>query len=551
MKHTRHCFYFFIATLLSTMLHAASVNAKNNAEKEKLTNYVLLNGNVITMDKKDTHAQAIAVKDGRILEVGKNYEMEKFIQQGWQKIDLKGKTVLPGFIDSHSHLDLTGAFREMINGSDLKSIEEINSVIKKEAANTPAGHLIMIRDIHDDKLKENRPPTRYDIDLASTSHPVVLIQYTGHQVYVNSAVVDLFRINPSSKGADTVDGVVNGILRDPVSLEIIYKAIALKPAERKKIRILEVAEEALKKGVTTIQTMQGSIFDPDAAKFMYDLAPEIPVHLVIWSSSNDINKALELKLPRIGGCMDFMADGEIGSHTAAIFEPYSDLLSSKGTLLHPQEYWDEHVLEAYQHDLQFCAHAEAEAGIEAVLWAIEKACSVYPGKNLRPRIEHLELPTMTQLERMSKLGIIASMQPAFVDSTPAEMDSLMKNYGHTRMQRLDPFKSVIEHGIMIAGGSDSPVTPYDPIAGIYFAVNNPMMEDQRVSVKEAIMMFTVNAAYSAFEENEKGTIEAGKLADLVVLSDDPFKIPPQELNKIKVEKVFVEGLVTEVILTEK
>ena len=134
------------------------------------------------------------------------------------------------------------------------------------------------------------------------------------------------------------------------------------------------------------------------------------------------------------------------------------------------------------------------------------------------------------------------MQPAFVDNTPAEMEPLMKIYGPTRMQRLDPFKSVIEHGIMIAGGSDSPVTPYDPIAGIYFAVNNPMMEDQKVSVKEAIKMFTVNAAYSAFEENEKGTLEVGKLADLVVLSDDPFKVPPKELNKIKVEKVFVEGL---------
>ena len=152
---TKHYFYFIMAALLFTTLFTPSASARSNAEKEMVGPFVLLNGNIITMDKKDTRAQAIAVKDGRIFEVGENSEMEKFIQQGWPKIDLQGKTVLPGFIDSHSHLDLAGAFREMIDGSDLKSIDEINSVIKKEAANTPAGHLIMIRDIHDDKLKED------------------------------------------------------------------------------------------------------------------------------------------------------------------------------------------------------------------------------------------------------------------------------------------------------------------------------------------------------------------------------------------------------------
>lgn len=537
-------YYFIIYTLLFAIVYTGSVPAENNTKEEKLAAYVLVNGNIITMDKKDSRVQAVAVKDGSIIEVGKNSDMKKFIQQGWQKIDLKGKTVLPGFIDCHSHLDFTGICRSLIDGSNFKSIDEINSAIKKQAEDTPAGQLIISHNINENILKENRPPTRYELDRATTIHPVVLIHFTGHQVYLNSAAVDLFKINPSLNGADTVDGIVNGVLRDPVSVEIIGKTLALTPPEKIKRGILDAAAEALKKGVTTIQTMQGSVFNPDESKVMYDLAPEVPVHLVIWSSSNDINKVLELKLPRIGGCGDFMADGENTSHTAAIFEPYNDLLSSKGTLLYPQEYWDKNVLEAHKHNLQFCAHAETDAGIEAVLWAIEKAYSAYPGKNLRHRIEHLEMPTMTQLERMSKIGIIASMQPAFVDIPVSGMDALMKAYGHTRMQRYNPFKSVIEHGVIIAGGSDSPVTPYNPISGIYFAVNHPI-KDQRVSVKEAIKMFTVNAAYSAFEENEKGTIEAGKFADLVVLSDDPFKIPPGKLNKIAVEKVFINGSVIE------
>ncbi|MBU0713844.1 MAG: amidohydrolase [Verrucomicrobia bacterium] len=526
--------------LFSPALFAVGVSAGDAPEKTAASPFVMVNGNIITMDEKDTRAQAMAVKDGKIMAVGTSSEIETHLLPGWRKINLEGKTVLPGFIDCHSHLDIAGAYKTFTDGSKLRSIDAILSVVKQQAMKTPAGQLIAINNINQNNLKEQRPPTRYELDRGTTDHPVILIHYTIHQAYLNSAAVKLFGINASLDGADADNGIVNGILRDPASVEIIGKALGLIPKENITRGILAVSCEALKHGISTIHTMQGSELYPDAAKDMLALADQLPVHLVVWNSSNDTNKLFNLKLPRLGGCSDFMADGEITSHTAAIFEPYNDLPLSRGTLLHTQEYWDKYVLVAYAHNLQFAAHAETEAGIETVLWAMEKANAFYPNKKLRCRIEHLEMPTMTQLERMNKIGVIASMQPAFVDLPAQEMAALIKAFGDTRMQRYNPLKDVVDHGIIIAGGSDSPVTPYNPIAGIYSAVNHPI-KTQRVSVKEAVKMFTVNAAYSAFEENEKGTLEVGKIADMVVLSADPFSIPVEKLREIKVEKTFVAG----------
>jgi predicted amidohydrolase YtcJ len=187
-------------------------------------------------------------------------------------------------------------------------------------------------------------------------------------------------------------------------------------------------------------------------------------------------------------------------------------------------------------------HCESERAIEQVLWAMEKALRAFPREDHRHRIEHLELPTYNQVARMAAAGILASMQPAFIPAFIGQEDMGVyeKLLGKTRLQRVHPYRTILDAGIPISGGSDSPVTPYDPLTGIQAAVNHPNPA-QRVSVREAIAMFTSTAAWSAFQENEKGTLETGKLADLVVLEEDPFMVAADRIKDIGIHSVCVEG----------
>lgn len=508
-------------------------------ETEKVERYVLNNGNILTMDSQDRRAQAIAVENGRIIRVGNQDDMSDF--QDWQQYDLEGKTLLPGFIDCHSHLDFTGIMQVSLYGGDLNSIDGIINKIIEVAKETPYGQVITMFGVKEVDIKEGRAPNRYDLDQATMKHPVVIVNHTGHQTYVNSQAIHYFDIKATMHGVDMEDGEVIGVLRDPISVDFFVKAIARVPENEIGKGVMKAAQLALSNGVTTIHTMQGGMGLDKNTENMLAIQNQLPIHLVIWEQSNNVEKVVKLKLPRIGGCGEMQADGELGSCTAALFEPCLNRDCGCDTLNYSQEYWDQLVRKAHQNHLQFAAHAEAEGGIEAVLTAIEKAQTEYPRSDARHRIEHLELPTMGQLDRMAKSKIIASVQPAFLDMKADEIHDAYEMYGKVRMQRFNPLRSIYERGVVLVGGSDSPVTPYDPIFGIHCAVNHPLPQEQ-LPLKEALKMFTINAAYSAFEEKEKGTLEEGKLADMVVLSCSPYDVPQEKIyEQIKVEYVFVGG----------
>ena len=508
-------------------------------ETENVEGYVLVNGNILTMDSQDRRAQAIAVKSGRIIRVGSNADMSAF--QDWQHYDLEGKTLLPGFIDCHSHLDFTGIMQVSLYGGELKSIDAIISKITEVAKITPYGQVITMFGVKEVDMKEGRSPNRYDLDQATAEHPVVIVNYTGHQTYINSHAIQYFDVKATMHGVDVQDGKITGVLRDPISVDFFVKAIARVPEAEIGIGVLKVAHLALSKGVTTIHAMQGGMELERSTENMLAIQKQLPIHVVLWEQSNDVEKVLKLKLPRIGGCGEMQADGELGSCTAALFEPCLNQNCRCDTLNYSQEYWDQLVLKAHKNHLQFAAHAEAEAGIEAVLVAIEKAQIEYPRSDARHRIEHLELPTMDQLDRMAKNGIIASVQPAFLEMSSDEIQDVYEMYGKTRMERFNPLRSIYERGVVLVGGSDSPVTAYDPIFGIHCAVNHPLPQEG-LPLKEALKMFTINAAYSAFEEKEKGSLEEGKLADMVILSCNPYDVPIEKIYEIvKVEYAFVAG----------
>jgi hypothetical protein len=254
----------------------------------------------------------------------------------------------------------------------------------------------------------------------------------------------------------------------------------------------------------------------------------------------NLSEVFALGLPRVGGCI--CSDGAFEAHTAALFEPYFDEPDNYGALTYPQEVMDQFILNAHRSGLQIAVHCEAERSIEQVLWAMEKALKAHPRTDHRHRIEHFELPTPNQIDRLARAGIIASMQPAFIPAFIGQEDMAVyaSLLGRPRLRWVHPYRTILAHGIPISGGSDSPVTEFNPLSGIKAAVLHPNREE-RVNLRQALEMFTVSAAYSAFEEKEKGSLVPGKLADLTVLAEDPYTVTPEKIDAIKIADVFVAG----------
>lgn len=503
---------------------------------------LLLNADVITMDAADSRQQAIAVERGRIVHVGRTEDMAALVADGWPVYDLAGKAILPGFIDCHHHLDISGIVSMYPSGVTCRSVAAVQQLLLDEVKRQQPGQLVLMFGVNEMNLAEARPLNRWDLDAVSTVHPVVVIHYTGHQVYLNSLAIERFAISPQLAGADTQAAEVTGVIRNPLSVKIFMQVLAAVPKTIMLAGVSKVARQALQKGVTTIHSMQGGMGLEGHTELIQRHAKKLPVRLVLWEQSACTDKVAKLKLKRMGGCGELQADGEVGSYTAALFEPYENHPQSQGILNYPQSYWDELLLKAQQKRLQVAAHVEAEAGIEAVLSAIEKAQTAVPGYKGRHRLEHVELPTTAQMERMARAGVIASVQPTFLDMSEAETAGMMAAYGEKRMRHFNPLRSLQEHGVVIIGGSDSPVTPSDPLQSIYWAVNHPLAHE-RLSVHEALRMFTVNAAYGGFEEKHKGTIEVGKRADLVIVSKDPYTVAPTLLyDAVSVEAVMVGGV---------
>ena len=330
-------------------------------------------------------------------------------------------------------------------------------------------------------------------------------------------------------------------MRDPGILTHIHPAVARRVPLEEKIGFLQrAARMAMAQGITTVHALDGGDLGPGDTRVIWRHRDRLPVRVVCYNQSMDLREVEELGLPRVGGCI--CSDGAFEAHTAALFEPYADQPDNYGTLTFPQEVMDAFILAAHRSGRQVAIHCESERSIEQVLWAMEKALRAFPRDDHRHRIEHLELPTENQIRRMAAAGIMAAMQPAFIPAFigAADMAQYEVLLGRARLRRVHPYRTILDAGIPICGGSDSPVTPYDPLAGIQAAVLHPNPA-QRVNLTEALRMFTTAAAWSAFEEDAKGSIEVGKLADLVVLAEDPYKVPAKAIADIAVLGVCVGG----------
>ncbi|UCE81122.1 MAG: amidohydrolase [Methanobacteriota archaeon] len=502
---------------------------------------VYYNGRVVTFAPGRKVVHAIAVADGRIIAVGSDAEIRRSAPRGSEKTDLGGKTVVPGFIDSHTHFIQMGVDAMSVDLFDTKSMEEALGLLRTAANRRPDGEWVVGTNYRDNNWINGRFITREDLDAYCPDHPTVVHRICGHLSSVNSKGIDAASITSDTPGAETdSSGELTGIVTE-AGVEVLRTMTA--PNAREKTKGLRLAtKKAHSLGVTSIHDngASGDFSIYREAERMNRLKVRVwfntPSANLNSMTSLGMTSGVGSEVLKFGGVKIF-CDGALGARTAAVSEPFADDRTCRGVLIHSKEDMKEMTREANNAAIQLVIHAIGDVGIEVALASIEDALRQNRRKNHRHRIEHLELPSQSHIRRMRRHGVIASMQPNFIGEWSGIDSMYVERLGQKRASRNNPLREILDAKVKLAFGSDC--MPLSPLYGIRSAVN-ATYPSQRISVEEAFLSYTRDAAYASFEEDMKGTIAVGKLADFVVLSNDPFK-ERNALGSIYVAKTVFGG----------
>jgi hypothetical protein len=496
------------------------------------------------MDIARPRAEALAITADSIVAVGSNLQIKSLAGPDTKVLNLNGATVLPGFTDCHIHLIEYGLSLRNIDLRQAQSIEEVKKIVAEGTHGSRKW--VLGRGWDQEKFTEKRYPTRRDLDEASPEKPVVLRRICGHICVANSAALTLAAVSartPNPPGGiidHDASGEPTGILRER-AVDLVSRAIP--PLELKDYEqaVLTACEHALKAGLTTVHCITSSDLE---LKALLNLKSEgrLPLRFHVLIPLDQLKTAVSLGIGsgfgdewiRIGAVKIF-TDGSLGARTAALEAPYADDPENQGVTVYSQRQLDDVISEAHRSSFQIAAHAIGDKAASMILHAIKKANRSAPRRNLRHRIEHASILNTQLIRQIKQAGVVASVQPHFIVSDVW----LEQRLGARRASLAYPFHSLLQAGIMIVGGSDCPVEPLTPLSGIEAAVNRPGTE--AITAEDAISFYTRNAAYASFEEKSKGTIAPGKLADLVILDEDPEKVPPSKISGIRILLTMVGG----------
>jgi predicted amidohydrolase YtcJ len=502
-------------------------------------NLVLRNANVITMNPQQPRARALAVHAGNIVAVGSWRDVVPHAE-GVSVLDLAGKTVVPGMIDTHTHFLWTALSLAALDVSGANDHVALQAIVRQAVAETTPGEAIIGMGFTEYALDTQEfSPIIDALDVVAPENPILLVGVTGHASAVNSRGLELLNFPRGTPGIMLdADGRPNGLLADKANNEAFglfgeHSGTAGEAVEM----IAKAIEKAHSVGLTTVHALEGgSAGDNEVAEAFLAAMPSLPLRFVFFYQTLDVDRALELGLPRVGGCI--LLDGDVGPHTAALSEPYVNDPECYGTLYYTQEEIDAFVLKAHTAGLQVAMHAVGDAAVEQALNAYEAALNAHPRDDHRHRIEHCEVIREEQIQRAQRLGMALAIQPPFNHYWPHT--EYYPTLGKERAWKVDPVRTLVRPGLLVAGGSDSTVTPLGPLIGVHAAVNhsNPA---ERVSFQEALELYTINAARIAFQETDRGSLEVGKLADFVVLAEDPFSVDPSRIKDIPVEMTVIGG----------
>jgi predicted amidohydrolase YtcJ len=534
------------------------------AQSKPTADLIVTNAKVWTVDKAHPTAQAVAVLGDRIVAVGSNTDVEVLRRPDTKVIDGGGKLLLPGFNDAHVHFVDGGLQLDSVQLNDATSTDEFVRRVREQAQKTPKGEWIKGGDWDETKWSPPNLPTKELIDPVTPDNPVFLGRYDGHGAVANSAALRLAGITaqtPDPPGGVIVrdaQGNPTGALKDAAK-ELVIKVIPRLSHEQRLRAMRRALEYAASLGITSVQHMNDGEDNYADIRAYGELlqSGELTTRVYVAPAISDwqdqakvgIRHAFGSSFLRIGALKSF-ADGSLGSRTAYFFDPYSDDPSNSGLLgkqMQPLSRVRDWMTQADAAGLQLCTHAIGDRAISTVLDLYTDVVRANRGMERRFRIEHAQHMAEKDFARFAQLDVIASVQPyqAIDDGRWAEA-----RIGHDRASRTYAFRTFLNHGVHLAFGTDWDVAPLNPILTVYAAVTRATLDgknpngwfpEQKLSVAEAVEAYTTGSAYAEFQEKEKGSITPGKLADMVLLSDDIFAIDPARIRDVKVLKTIVGG----------
>ena len=519
---------------------------------------VIINARVRTMDRERPVAEAVAVHRNRIIAVGSEAEIKRLTGAGTRVVDANKRLVLPGFNDAHVHF-LSGGFQlSSVDLRDAATPQEFAERIRRFNATSPRGRWITGGDWDHERWPNAPLPTKELIDSFTTDTPVFVNRLDGHMALANSAALKLAGVTRETKDPpgglivrDSRTGEPTGVLKD-AAMSFVFRVIPESSFEEKLAAARAATNHAASLGVTSVQDVsagtdvgiyQTLLESSELKTRIYAVAP-----LPQWErlAQVGVRRKFGNDMLRVGGLKGF-ADGSLGSTTAFFYEPYNDAPATRGLGSDEIDSMFERARGADRAGLQLMIHAIGDRANDQILTIYERLNKENPQADRRFRIEHAQHIRPQDIRRFAQARVIASMQPyhAIDDGRWAE-----KRIGRERARTTYAFRSLLDAGATLAFGSDWTVAPLDPIQGVYAAVTRRTLDgknpdgwipEQKITVEEAVRAYTVGSAFAEFMENEKGTIAPGKLADLVILSDDVFSVDPTLIKRARVVTTIMDG----------
>ena len=526
---------------------------------------VVLNGRIITVDGGDSVAEAVAVKGGRFVAVGSTREIRDLAGKGSEVIDLGGKTAMPGIIDSHTHpSNLAARLMEVdLRAPPVKGVADVLRMIGDRARELGPGKWVRAANYNDSKLAEGRQVTRWELDEVAPDNPVFIVSDTGHQAVVNSRALDVAGVAddaPDPPGGEIerdAEGRATGLLYENAT-HLVRDCIPEYTVDELRESYRDVIRQFCEWGVTCTHDASGHRNGVRAFKQLLDEGDRrLRMRLMMSVNRDEPGDVLDaLRLCGVeSGLGDewlsvmsvkIMGDGSGAGGTCCVYEPQNRGPKGLGLWMTEPEAVEGLVLRAHEAGLRVSIHSIGDRGIDMALDAIEKAQRARPVPDMRHRIEHNSLCTPRQLRRIKELGVTPSSSIGYMYGLG---DQYADNFGPERSRWLHPHRTMKEMGIVAGGNSDCPVTFYSPFVQIYEAVTRRSSSgrvvgpEEAVGVLDAIRVYTWNGAYLGKDEGLLGSVEPGKLADLIVLDRDILGCPVEEIKDIRVVMTLVGGRV--------
>jgi predicted amidohydrolase YtcJ len=552
-------------SLLGGIAAAGLASTVRAAIDPRSADLVVRNARVHTVEPGMPEAQAFAVRDGRFIAVGSNEQMDGLIGHGTEVYDARGMAVVPGFIDCHLHPDGETLLYEVLVGNpfdvEMVTIDSIVAKLKERAARTPPGQWVVGYFYDDTKVKDGRLITRADLDRVSTVHPVAVSHRGGHTAFFNSKAFELAGVTKTTPQpfGGTFDrdasGELNGRVTDN-AMDVVWKAGTWpKFSEagqfaRAKAGIAHMSKQFARFGLTSVHHEGG-----DFSALMQVRADGQLVHRVSYEPYEDMVDAMIAngwrtglgdEWIRIGATAEHTVDGSFSERTMSIRAGYPGRAQYHGNVTVTQADLDKWVERVWRAGIQPNCHTNGDVAMDMYLTSLERAQRLFPRRDVRPKFTHATLADDEIIARMKALDGVPALFTSYAYYNPDKF----KFYGEALMRHMMPYRSYLDAGIKAAGGCDFPPGPFSPLMGMQGMVTRTGWNgetwgaNQRISVADALRVYTWNGAYNSHEENLKGSIAVGKLADFVVLSDDPFAVAPERIGKIEIVRTVVGGRAT-------